>query len=374
MAEKYVLDINNLGNMDGFEPFYVEEPESSEEPVQEKEKEIVPIITNSSNGSGDGEIIDEETQESVDNEDKPSGDEGNSPDFYNSIATSLVSDGVLSLPEEEIKAIKTAEDLSAAFKKQAELQLSEENKRVLEALDLGVPKEEIAQVERMLGQLANITDTMLSEETDDANVVRQNIIYQDHLNNGIPADKAKRLVKQSLDEGTDVEDAIKALESNKSFFLDKRKGLIEAKKAELKSQEESNTAKQEKIKNLFLEKEEPIKGMKLSKTQRENLYNKATKVVGKNKEGKFLTELEKYAETNPEDYQYNLNILFYLTNGFKDLGSVISKEVNEQTKSKLRDLDKALKTPSGQSSLDNLKFGNDTSPDSTDDGFSIDLR
>ena len=241
-------------------------------------------------------------------------------------------------------------------------------------MDLGVPKEEIAQVERMLGQLANITDTMLSEETDDANVVRQNIIYQDHLNNGIPADKAKRLVKQSLDEGTDVEDAIKALESNKSFFLDKRKGLIEAKKAELKSQEESNTAKQEKIKNLFLEKEEPIKGMKLSKTQRENLYNKATKVVGKNKEGKFLTELEKYAETNPEDYQYNLNILFYLTNGFKDLGSVISKEVNEQTKSKLRDLDKALKTPSGQSSLDNLKFGNDTSPDSTDDGFSIDLR
>ena len=122
MAEKYVLDINNLGNMDGFEPFYVEEPESSEEPVQEKEKEIVPIITNSSNGSGDGEITDEETQESVSNEEVPSGDEGNSPDFYNSIATSLVSDGVLSLPEEEIKAIKTAEDLSAAFKKQAELQ------------------------------------------------------------------------------------------------------------------------------------------------------------------------------------------------------------------------------------------------------------
>lgn len=365
MAKDYVLDISELGNMNGFEAFKLPvQPESSEE-LQEPEQKDDNIETVEG-------VIDDENQEGVDDI-KPSGGEGNSPDFYNSIATSLLSDGILLLPEEDIKNIKTAEELSSAFKKHIELQLSEENRRVLEALDLGIPKEEFSQVEKIITWLSNIDEDELSDETDDANILRQNIIYQDLINSGVTPDKAKQLVKHSLDQGTDIEDALKAYEANKSYYLAKRGELIEERKKQIEEKKQAEKQRQENIKKLFLEKEEPVKGIKLSKIQRDNLYEQATKIVGKNKDGKFITALEKYAENNPENYQYNLNVLFYLTDGFKDLEKVISKEVTEQTKSKLRDLEKALKTPSGHSSLDNLRFGNDTSPDATHDGFSIDL-
>jgi len=374
MAEKYILDINSLGNMNGFEPFYEEtaeeELENSDSLEVNDEEEVV---EDDSLIGIEGSVVDDENQEIVDDQ-EPSEEGGNSPDFYNSIATSLNSDGVLQLSEEDLKSIKSAEDLSSAFKKHIESQLSEENKRVLEALDLGVPKEEFSQVEKTLSWLAGVTDDIISAETDDANVIRQNLIYQDLLNSGVSEDKARKLVKHSLDEGTDVEEALKALENNKKYYLGKRNEIVEKKKQEIEANKEADIKRQEKIKALFLEKEEPVKGIKLTKTQRENLYNQATKIVGKNKNGKFVTALEKYAENNPEDYQYNLNVLYYLTNGFKDLTTVISKEVSAQTKSKLRDLEKALKTPSGQSSLDNIKFGNDTGPDAIDDGFSIDLK
>lgn len=374
MAEKYILDINSLGNMNGFEPFYEEtkeeELENSDSIEVNDEEEVV---EDDSLIGIEGSVVDDENQEIVDDQ-EPSEEGGNSPDFYNSIAASLNSDGVLQLPEEDLKNIKSAEDLSSAFKKHIESQLSEENKRVLEALDLGISKEEFSQVEKTLSWLAGVTDDIVSAETDEANVIRQNLIYQDLLNSGVSEDKARKLVKHSLDEGTDIEEALKALENNKKYYLGKRNEIVEKKKQEIEANKEADIKKQEKIKTLFLEKEEPVKGIKLTKTQRENLYNQATKIVGKNKNGKFVTALEKYAENNPEDYQYNLNVLYYLTNGFKDLTTVISKEVSAQTKSKLRDLEKALKTPSGQSSLDNIKFGNDTDPDAIDDGFSIDLK
>lgn len=374
MAEKYILDINSLGNMNGFEPFYeeIEEEElENSESIEVDNKEEV-VEDNSLIGI-EGSVVDDENQEIVDDR-EPSEEGGNSPDFYNSIAASLNSDGVLQLSEEDLKSIKSAEDLSSAFKKHVESQLSEANKRVLEALDLGVPKEELSQVEKTLSWLAGVTDDIISAETDEANVIRQNLIYQDLLNSGVSEDKARKLVKHALDEGTDIEEALKALENNKKYYLGKRNEIVEKKKQEIEANKEADIKRQEKIKTLFLEKEEPVKGIKLTKTQRENLYNQATKVVGKNKNGKFVTALEKYAENNPEEYQYNLNVLYYLTNGFKDLTTVISKEVSAQTKSKLRDLEKALKTPSGQSSLDNIKFGNDTDPDAIDDGFSIDLK
>lgn len=374
MAEKYILDINSLGNMNGFEPFYeeIEEEElENSESIEVDNKEEV--VEDDSLIGIEGSVVDDENQEIVDDR-EPSEEGGNSPDFYNSIAASLNSDGVLQLSEEDLKNIKSAEDLSSAFKKHIESQLSETNKRVLEALDLGVPKEELSQVEKTLSWLAGVTDDIISAETDEANVIRQNLIYQDLLNSGVSEDKARKLVKHALDEGTDIEEALKALENNKKYYLGKRNEIVEKKKQEIEANKEADIKRQEKIKTLFLEKEEPVKGIKLTKTQRENLYNQATKVVGKNKNGKFVTALEKYAENNPEEYQYNLNVLYYLTNGFKDLTTVISKEVSAQTKSKLRDLEKALKTPSGQSSLDNIKFGNDTDPDAIDDGFSIDLK
>ena len=43
---------------------------------------------------------------------------------------------------------------------------------------------------------------------------------------------------------------------------------------------------------------------------------------------------KKYAKDNPSDYQYALNTLYYLTDGFQNLGKVVGK-VKNKTKSAL---------------------------------------
>ena len=71
---------------------------------------------------------------------------GNSP--LSSLANALFKDGVLTnLKEEEIKTIKTADDFAAVFEKEIQSRIDEKNKRIDEALNLGVEPSEIKKNE-----------------------------------------------------------------------------------------------------------------------------------------------------------------------------------------------------------------------------------
>ena len=353
MAVDLNMDLFNAIDINPFED-EVEIVENSQEEIKDKET----IIDNNIPIDGDEIFSSQEGVDGVssqDGEDAKSIDNADSPKLYTSIAKSLFGDGILTLDEEEINKIETAEDLASAFKKQADSLLEDNQKRINDALNSGVEVDEVKQYEGVISYLNSVTEDMLKNEDEEGEKLRKNVIYQDFINKGFKPERALKEVEKSINAGTDVDDALVSLESNKEYFNQEYDDLIESNKKEkeekLKIEKENNKAFEKKI----LETEEPITGVKLDKKLRDNLLKQATKFVDKDENDKPLTELQKYAKENTVDYQYKLNLLFYLTDGFKDLNKLIGKEVTKETKSKLSELEKVLKNPN-LSSTGNYDF------------------
>ena len=96
---------------------------------------------------------------------------------------------------------------------------------------------------------------------------------------------------------------------------------------------------------------EPIAGITLDKKMQNQIYETATKAVAKDENGNPMTALQKYAKENKVEYNYKLNLLYTLTDGVKDIGKVIDKEVNKQSKKKISNLEKMLKSDSSSFSI-----------------------
>lgn len=288
-----------------------------------------------------------------------------SPNFYASIATSLKTDGILDLLEDsDFEEIENADDLAALFMKQRDEMLEAQNKRISEALNAEVPVDIIKQYEGVLNYLGSIDESTLRQESADLEQLRGNLIVQDYMNKGFSQERANRAVEKSFNAGTDVEDAIEALKELKAFYTTQYNQSIEANKQD-KEKEVSLLKKQsQEIEKRLLETEEPIKGIKLSKYERKKMAQQYLSFVDKDKNNQPLNAVQKFAKENPIDYQYSVNLLYYITDGFKDLGKAIQKEVKRNTKSALKSLEGTLRNPSNQLGGGGLNFDNDKSTDS----------
>ena len=109
----------------------------------------------------------------------------NSDSPFPSLAKAFKEDGILSnLTEEELKKIKTGEDFSTAIENEVKYRLGEKNKRVSEALELGVAPTKIKQSEDVINYLESLTTEILEDETEKGVNIRSNLIVQDFLNKG----------------------------------------------------------------------------------------------------------------------------------------------------------------------------------------------
>ena len=126
----------------------------------------------------------------------------------------------------------------------------------------------------------------------------------------------------------------------------------------------------DKIEKRFTDTEEPIKGVKLDKSTRTKMLKQYTTFVDKDDAGKPINAIGKYAKENPVEYQYMINALFYLTDGFKNLETVVKAEVNKEKKSALSQLEATLTNPNNRVGTGGLSFNNDKSIDSFE-GFHI---
>ena len=173
-------------------------------------------------------------------------DNGSSPNsnFYYSIASALVEDGVLpDLDEEFVKGIKSPEDLAEAIDKQVNARLDETQKRISAALNAELEPDEIRQYEAVLGNLEKITEDAIKDESDKGENLRKQLIFQDLINRGFSKERAAREVKKSFDSGSDIEDAKDALESNKSYFKQQYDDLI--KEGQEEAENEKKRVKKE---------------------------------------------------------------------------------------------------------------------------------
>ena len=304
---------------------------------------------------GDDELFEsqEGVAEEVDqNKDEPEEDvEDMSSPNYASIAKALAEDGVLDLDNESLESVKNADDLIDLFKKQIDNHLDETQKRIKTALETGVPVDEVQGYEKTLNILNSIKEDDVNAETEDGENLRRQLIYQDYINRGFKPERAKKEADKSVDNGTDKEDALEALESSKDYFKSEYDEILKEKEEEHKAFVQRQKKEAEDFKNMVFNEREPIAGITLDKKMQNQIYETATKAVAKDENGNPMTALQRYAKENKVEYNYKLNLLYTLTDGFKDIGKVIDKEVNKQSKKKISNLEKMLKSDSSSFSI-----------------------
>lgn len=319
--------------------------------------------------------------ESVGSEDK-TGKEGTdstksdtSPDFYSSIATALVEDGIFqNLDNTELSKVKTAEDFAELVSAQIRSQFDERQKRVDEALNAGVEPTEIQKYESYLDTLDRISDENLSKEDEAGENLRRNIIYQDYINRGMSKDRALKYVERSFKAGTDLEDAKEALQSNKEFFKSQYDDLVKQAKEEEKKERENQKKQAEEFKTSILNEKKAFGEIELDQATRQRVYDSITKPIYTDPEtGERLTAVQKYEAENRTEFMKNLGLVFVLTDGFKKLDGLVQGKVKKEVRKGLRELEHTISNTS-RNSNGSLSFMSGVSdPDSKSTKWDLDI-
>ena len=276
---------------------------------------------------------------------------GNSP--LSSLANALFKDGVLTnLKEEEIKTIKTADDFAAVFEKEIQSRIDEKNKRIDEALNLGVEPSEIKKNENLIQYLNGISEDTIKEETEQATQLRMNLIVQDFMNKGFTQERAIKEANKSVAAGSDIDDALEALESNKTHFNKQYSDLINTAKKEQEEYKQTIIQRDTNVKENILKNEKLFADMNVTPAIRKLAVENIQKPVFTDKEGNKFSAIQKYEKENPVDFLSKVALFYTITDGFTNIDKITSN-----TKGKIKS--KALNELAG--SLADINFGLDNS-------------
>lgn len=340
-------EVDNLFTDDGSEETQVIPPEKQEEDKDNKTTTEIPEVDPESLFD-ESESVGSEKVDTKGKESTSSKETGASPktNFYSSIASALKEEGILSdLDDETLSKIESPEDFAEAMEAQLKAQLDERQKRIDEALQVGIEPDEIRKYEGTINYLNTITEDAIIDESAEGEKLRKQLIFQDFLNRGFSKERAQRETQKSISSGSDVEDAKEALASNKEYFKQEYDNII----AEAREAEEAEKARLKKeaadLKKAILEDKEVFEGLELDKTTREKVYNSISKPVYRDPEtGEYLTAVQKYERDNRPDFLKKLGVLFTLTDGFTNLDKLVKPAAKEQVRKSLRELEHTINT------------------------------
>lgn len=294
----------------------------------------------------------DEQSESVDGNEDTQDDEnldfnddgGSSANFYSSVAVALKGDEVLEhLDDDQIAAIEDADSFKAAIEQEINARLSDAEQRIKSALDYGIEPSEISKYQNTINFLNDITEESLRDESEEGELKRKQLIFQDYINRGFSEQKALKEVDKSINAGTDIDDALEALESNKDFYNQQYQKLLDYAKAQEDARQKLITEKEEALRTSVLDTEEPFAGIKLDKATRSKVLDNIAKPTVKSKDGKYYTKLQDYQMQNPNEFLHKLGVIFTLTDGFKDIDKFIGRKVRQETNKNIRGLERTLK-------------------------------
>ena len=331
---------------------------------QENEEEEVEDTSDSKGKKKDNttEVVDPETMfeeepsESVGSGKNKEGDkedtvpdndsDGTSPNenFYSSIANALAVDGIFpNLDDETVKKAVDAESFSNLIEAEINARFDEKQQRISKALENGVEPTDIKKYENTLNFINSITDANIVEESEKGEQLRYNLIYQDFINKGMSAEKAKKFTDRTIDAGTDVEDAKEALQGNKEFFSKEYNKLLQdaQKQADEEKAERAKQAKQ--LETSMLKDKQLIGDMEISGDVRKKAFETISKPVYRDPEtGEYLTAIQKYESEHKADFLKYTGLIFTLTDGFKDFDSFAKGKVKKEMKKGLKELEQTL--------------------------------
>ena len=328
----------------------------------------------------------DETPESVGSEENNTGEEkdtnsekdGTSPNFYSSIASALKEEGIFpDLEDKKVESIKDPEGFRDLVKEQIQAGLEEAQKRIYDALNAGVEPSVIKQYENTLNFLYNITESQINDESDRGETLRKQLLQQDFLNRGYSQERAVRMTEKLFASGEDIEEAKQALQSNRDFYGDKYKKLLEDAKKEEEENERAAKKQAEDLKKDILTSEKIFGDVTVDKATRQKVYENISKPVYKDPEtGNYYTAIQKYRMEHENEFIKNVGLLFTLTDGFTNIDKLIKTNVKKEVKSKLKELEHTINNTS-RNSNGTLKFvgnGNSMSDQSFLDNFIIDIN
>ena len=384
------LDINNIMSSDEIDDLFSDSIESNEDIINEdqdanktpeqkennKEKEQTTEVNVDALFTDKPESVSSGEENTKVGEDADSNkDASPKTNFYSSIAKALKEDGII--PDLDEKEIKSPEDFASGIDKYIKSKLDEHQKRVAEALELGVEPTEIKRYENTLSYLETIKEEALKDESDKGEKLRQQLIYQDFINRGYSEERAKREVTKSLNAGTDIEDAKEALNGNKEFFKKEYDNLINQAREEELEYEKNRKEQAQKLQKSLLEDTMIFGELKLDKTIRQKALDNISKPVYKDpKTGELYTAIQKYEKDNRVDFLKNIGIIYTLTDGFTNLKGLIKDKVNNEVKKGIRELEHTLNNTS-RSNDGNLKFVsgvNDDTDSIISKGWNLDIE
>lgn len=352
MAE---LSLDNILTDSEIENLFVdEEPEqdsTSEDVTENKEDKSKEDKEETTEVDVDSLFTEPESVGSEDTKEKEDTDSdkgSTSPKFYSSIAKAFAEEGIFpDLDEETISKVNTPEELRDLVEKQIKAGLDERQKRIDEALGVGVEPDTIKQYEGALNYLDSLNDEAITAETDEGEKLRKQLIYQDFINRGYNKERASREVKKSIDGGTDIEDAKEALKSNKDFFKSKYDGIIEDARKEEEAEVAKRKEQAEKLKASILTDKKVFGEIEVDKATRQKIYDNLAKPVYKDPEtGEMLTTIQKYEMEHRTEFLKNLSLVFTLTDGFKNLDGLVKGKVRKEVKKGFRELENTLNNTS----------------------------
>ena len=377
------LNINNIISGDEIDELFSSEESTQTESNDEvdsdkKEKSLKTTEVNSdtlfselpeSVSSG------ENNQEQEDTQSHKEGSISPNSSFYSSIAAALRDEGILpDLDNEIVSKIKTPEDFAEAMEKSIQSRLDEKQKRVDEALNVGVEVTDIKQYEDTLTYLDSLKEDIITDETEKGEQIRKQLIYQDFINRGFSKERSEREMKKSFDSGTDVEDAKEALESNKEFFNTSYKTLIKEAKDIADEKVRTQKKQAEDFKKSLLGEEVIFLLFPLDKLTRQKIFDNITKPVYKDSDGNYYTAIQKFELEHKEEFIKKLGLLYTLTNGFANLDNLVKSKVRKETRQSLKELEHVLNNTSRDTS-GNLKYtsGVDGEDSESKIGLTLDL-
>lgn len=359
-----------------FDEEIVQETPPEEKENQEKSEETTEVV--------DSNNLFDETPESVGSEEeieekegtKNNKGDGTSPnkDFYSSIANALKEEGIFpDLDDEEIKATVTPEDFRELIDNQIRAGIEERNRRIDEALSVGVEPTEIKKYENTINYLNSINEEAITDESDRGELLRKQLIYQDFINRGYSKERAEREVNKSFTAGSDIEDAKEALASNKDFFEKSYDKIIKEAKEEEKREEKKRKEQAEQLKKSILEDKAVFGEIQLDSNTRRKVFDNISKPVYKDPEtGEFYTAIQKYEKENKTEFLKNVGLLFTLTDGFKNIDKLVKGRVRNEVKKGLRELENTLNN-TARTSDGNLRYVSGVGEDSESNARGWDL-
>lgn len=281
--------------------------------------------------------------ESIEDEEEESGEDSlsnNSDSPYSALITTL-GESLPYLSGEKIPKFKNSLELSEYLENKIEEEVSarefktltDSQKDYLEALKAGVPEERVKQTLSFESSVNSITDDAIEDDAD----LREQVIYQAAILNGMTEVQAKKYTKRSIDSGEDIDDAKESLESLKSHAATRKQADKQAAMdAKLKAKE-AHAASMQKLKDNIDNPKDVLGETSLTTKYKKELYNYIT--TPQEIDGKPVDFLTKLINDDPINTRIAIAHLAKLTNGFKPelLKSLNPKRVKSDAHSKLDD-------------------------------------